>query len=126
MCACVRLSEQQQQLLLHSIIVANGPVCEGNIHMNTPCQSPAERCVCLTHGRDTQKTLDGKKDKKKRQKNNNKLRFQPKVKKTQNFSCLGAFLRFPACSLILFDWPGYLMWTENRSQGPPLVGSLWG
>lgn len=80
MCACVRLSEQQQ-LLLHSITVANGPVCEDNIHMNTSCHSPAEHCVCLTDGQDTQKTLDGKKDKKQQQ----QLRFQPKVKKTQTF-----------------------------------------
>lgn len=75
----MRLSEQQQ-LLLHSVIVANGPVCEGNIHMNTSCHSPAEHCVCLTDGRDTQKTLDGKK----RQKKNKKQTTQISTKSEKN------------------------------------------
>lgn len=40
-----------------------------------------------------------------------------KKKKPKTF--LAPELRFPACSLILFDWPDYLMWSKKGPAGTP-------
>lgn len=93
--------------------------------MKTSCRSPADHRLCLTDDRDTQNTFDRKRKGKTHSNFTQQWKKHPQTFRSPE-------LRFPVCFLILFDWPGYLMWTKKGSLElppptlpPPPRGSLW-